>query len=190
MCMKLILASSSPMRNELLKKLGYPFKVVPSKIDEKLFCIKDPTELAKKLALEKARDVAIKVDDGIVIGADTIGVVDGEVLGKPRDEQDARRMLKKLGGQTHKVITGLALIDAKTHREKVVKVETDVTFRKLTDNEIDEYIETGEPLKKAAAYGIMEGAASFASRIDGCFYNVVGLPLAMLAQLLKEFSKE
>ena len=183
---KLILASASPRRRQLLEQIGLTFQVMPSEIDEDDIIKRDPLENIQAVALNKARDVAGRVEDGIVIGADTQVIVDCEVLGKPADEADAKRVLSRLSGRTHRVITGVALVDAKTGLEKTWAETTLVTFRRLSASEIAAYIDTGEPMDKAGAYGIQGRAAAFVERIEGCYFNVVGLPLAKLAQSLRK----
>jgi len=182
---KLILASASPRRSQLLKQIGLEFEVIPSGVDESAVFTREATEGAKLVALSKARSVAKRVTEGLVIGADTVVVDAGEAIGKPRDMEDAVRILTQLSGKTHEVITGVALIDARTGRENVWAETTKVTFRELSDVEIREYVEVEKPLDKAGAYGIQGRAAAFVSRIEGCYFNVVGLPLASLAEKLK-----
>ena len=186
---KLILASASPRRARLLKQIGLTFQIMPSGVDEDEIVRHNPLANAQAVALSKARDVAASVEDGIVIGADTQVLADGEVLGKPRDATDAERMLLKLNGKTHQVMTGVALVDANTGYEEAWVETTLVTFRKLSADEITNYVSTGEPMGKAGAYGIQGRAATFVERIEGCHFNVVGLPLAKLSQRLRTLSK-
>ncbi len=185
MSKKLILASASPRRRQLLEQIGLTFQVMPGEVDEDNLVGNDPLENVQILALRKAHDVAARMEDGIVIGADTQILADGEALGKPKDAADAVRMLSKLSGKTHQAITGVALVDAKTGLEETWVETTLVTFRKLSEDEISAYVETGEPMGKAGAYGIQGRAAAFVERIEGCYFNIVGLPLANLAQNLK-----
>jgi len=184
---KLILASASPRREQLLKQIGLEFEVMPSDFDENNVCMNNPTESAKRAALEKARAVARKLVEGIVIGADTIVVYAGEVMGKPKDQSDAIQMLKRLSGKKHEVITGVALVNARNNREYVWSEKTSVWFRELSDIEIQKYVESGQPMDKAGAYGIQGRAAAFVKKIDGCYFNVVGLPLASLVENLNKF---
>jgi len=184
--MKLILASASPRRRRLLKQIGFTFQVIISDVDEDDIVSHDPLINIQAIALLKARAVAASVEDGIVIGADTQILMDGETLGKPMDEADAARMLSELSGRSHEVITGVALIDADTGREETWVETTLVTFRELSEEEISEYVDTGEPMGKAGAYGIQGRAAAFVERIEGCYFNVVGLPLAKLSQKLRK----
>jgi septum formation protein len=184
---KIILASNSPRRKELLKQIGLDFTVAPADVDESVLTGEAPETCASRLALDKARFAARRAGDGIVIAADTIVVVDGSVLGKPTDAADARRMLERLSGKEHAVITGLAVLDASTGRSIVRTSVTKVVFRDLLQREIDSYVATGEPLDKAGAYGIQERGALLVERIEGCYSNVVGLPLSLLGEMLREF---
>ena len=185
----LILASASPRREELLALIGLKFTVEPSLVEEPAFSGGEPAEYAKKLAYLKARDVADRYQGSskLVIGADTIVIIGGEVLGKPADEREAEAMLKKLNGRTHEVITGVAVIDAATGSQEIDASRTLVTFRAMTDAEIRRYVKTGEPMDKAGAYGIQGLGAINITRIEGCYFNVVGLPLPTLAGMLKKF---
>ena len=183
---KLVLASASPRRRQLLEQIGLTFRVMPSGVDEDDIVHHDPLANVQAIARRKAHDVTSKVEGGIVIGADTQILADGEVFGKPEDAADAVRMLSKLNGRTHRVITGVALVDAETGSEETWVETTLVTFRELSEDDIHAYVETGEPMGKAGAYGIQGRAAAFVERIEGCYFNVVGLPLAKLVQKLKK----
>ena len=187
MKVRLILASGSPRRAKLLRQIGLAFEAIPSRIDESKIAGNSPAEKALKAALAKAMDVARRVEDGIVIGADTIVVLDGEIIGKPSSPEEAVEMLSKLSGRTHEVLTGVAIVDAATMRVESWVERTLVTFRELSRGEILDYVKTGIPLDKAGAYGIQDRAAAFVKRIEGCFYNVVGLPLASLVERLAGF---
>jgi septum formation protein len=188
---KLILASASPRRRELLAQVGLKFTVAAANLNEDLLPDEAAAAYVRRLAEEKAVAVwnAHKVEDMpedplIVLGADTCVVSDGHILGKPTDTADARRMLELLSGRTHAVLTGLAAVSAqKTVRDVEV---TQVTFNKLTDRDIAQYIASGEPLDKAGAYAIQGHAARWIPRIEGCYYNVVGLPIARTVALLEE----
>ncbi len=183
---KIILASGSPRRIELLKLAGFEFLAKPSKIQEKINPRLSPIENVKILSRQKAKDVASKVKDGIVIAADTIGELNGEIFGKPKNKIEAQKMLQKLSGKEHKVITCLTVANAKT---KIIKQETVITkvkFRKLTKNLIKNYIATGEPMDKAAAYAIQGKGAILIESIKGDFLNVIGLPVNALIKLLKK----
>jgi len=186
--MKIILASTSPRRLKLLKDLGLKVKVVGSKVRESKFDIPNPQKLVKTLALTKAQEVARRTKSGLIIGADTIVVLKGKILGKPESEEEARVMLRELSGKTHEVLTGLAVIDASSGKTKVDFVRTKVKFRELTEEEIASYVATDKPFDKAGAYAIQEKAGLFVEKVDGCYFNVVGLPLARLAEILKEFN--
>ena len=194
----LVLASKSPRRITLLKQIGLDFVVAPTDQPEKFDLNLTPDENARVLALEKARDVAKKFTDAVIVAADTIVVLEGVLFGKPIDEEDAHRMLRLLSGKTHTVVTGIALVDCSSAKYVVVSEETLVTFRELPDEEIVEYVGGGSPLDKAGAYGIQDDyGAVFVSRIEGCFYNVVGFPLSRFytelgrfqSQLIKESGK-
>lgn len=185
---ELILASGSPRRKELLAALGLDFVVIPSTVAEPSYDGRDPAKYANELAEAKAVYVARQLRSGLVIGADTIVVLDGEVLGKPDSAAHAVDMLSRLSGRSHTVYTGLAVIDAATGELEQEVVATEVKFRHLTAAEIDLYVRSGEPMDKAGAYGIQGLGAVFIQSIRGCYYNVVGLPLSALDQLLKRFN--
>lgn len=188
---QLVLVSASPRRHELLKQIGVPFEVCPADVDEVLpEEVDDLKALAIELAKAKVSAVARKFPSRWLLSADTIVVVGRKPLGKPQNPTDAVQMLKRLSGRTHKVVTGICL--ARTNSKgKVVRwfeasETTLVTFRKITDEEIAAYVATGEPMDKAGAYGIQGKAAIFVTKIVGCYFNVVGLPLAKLASLMRE----
>jgi septum formation protein len=182
-----ILASSSPRRRELLKQIGLSFTIDPADVDESLLPGEDPEGYAVRVALDKARVAAGRTGDGLVIAADTIVVLGRDILGKPVDVRDAERMLSLLSGRKHRVITGLALLDAGTGMTRTDSAVTGVWFRELTPAEISAYVSTGEPLDKAGAYGIQEKGAILVEKIEGCYYNVVGLPLSVLSRMLRDF---
>lgn len=185
--MKIVLASASPRRKQLLSQMGLEFEVVPSDIDEKLPADLPYEEAVQELAFKKASHVASLIDGHrLVIGADTI-VVKDEVLGKPKDKDDACEILYRLQGQSHEVITGLAVVDNLTGKFKKSFEKTIVEMAPLSMEEIEQYVLTGEPMDKAGAYGIQGLAGIFISRIIGCYYNVVGLPIHRLWMMLKEF---
>lgn len=183
----LILASASPRRFELLNRLGVPFAVSVSGVDEWVPDAMAPDAMVEELAVRKARAVASAHAHCLVIGADTTVVIDGAVLNKPVDADDARRLLTLLRGRTHEVWTGVAIVDAASGRIEVSAVRSLVRLRAVTDAVIDAYVATGEPLDKAGAYAIQGGAGVFVDGIDGCYANVVGLPLCELAVLLQSF---
>jgi septum formation protein len=175
----LILASRSPRRLHLLRQIGLAPEVVPCDIPEDFLADRTPAENAVDLATAKARKVAGTVQAGCVLGADTIVTVDGVMLGKPADADDARKMLKLLSGRMHRVHTGFALIERPSGRMRTGVEETLVYFRELPDAEIAEYVRGGSPMDKAGAYGIQDDyGAVFVRRVEGCYYNVVGLPLS------------
>ena len=187
--MKLILASASPRRAEILRNAGIPFETQITLLDESILPGELPGDYVRRLALAKARAAAearFDRDDNIFVGADTTVVMAGEILGKPESEEDARRMLRLLSGRTHEVHTGLALLRTSDGCERVVEEVTRVSFAPLSEDEIDAYIATGEPFDKAGGYGIQGIAGRYVTRIDGCYFNVMGLPLARLWSLLKE----
>ena len=183
--MELILASASPRRKALLTIAGFPFSVHPSPEEETPDPTLPPGERAIDLARGKAKFIAFKHPDALVIGADTVVSVAGEVLGKPRDEMDARRMLGMLSGKTHAVYTGCVLRHGV--EERAFYETTLVTFYPLSAREIDAYIATGEPFDKAGAYGIQGSGCLLVKQIAGDFYNVMGLPIARLARALRDF---
>jgi len=146
-----------------------------------------PKEAIKTLALRKARDVADRVKEGLVIAADTMVLYRGEIFGKPKDLAEAKEMLRTLSGEVHEAITGLAVINVENGKEAVECIKTMVKMRTLTEEEIEGYVATGEPLDKAGAYAIQGRGAALIERIDGCYYNVVGLPLSKLSEMLNKF---
>ena len=182
----LILASNSPRRKDLLKQIGVDFSIDPADVDERVLPNESPEGYAVRVALEKARVSAARAGAGIVIAADTIVVLNDEILGKPVNAEEAERMLTLLSGKAHSVITGLAVMDAATGRALTRTSLTRVWFRSLSQQEIASYVATGEPLDKAGAYGIQERGAVFVERVDGCYFNVVGLPLSLLMGLLRD----
>lgn len=188
----LILASSSPRRAALLQQIGLRFEVIVSNCLESDVPFDDPAAAAVTLALRKANTVARGIRDSgrIVLGADTIVVVDGLTLGKPSDEDDAIAMLKMLTGRTHRVITGIALIETGTLRSATFHEETLVCMRACDDDEIRRYVATGEPLDKAGSYGAQGYGAVLIERVEGCFHNVIGLPLARFVTALRAFRNE
>lgn len=179
---RVILASSSPRRRDLLSMIGIPHEVMPADIDERARPGEPPRALAQRLACEKAQTLAARAADAVVIAADTIVVVDGEVLGKPADATDAARMLRQLSARTHTVLTGVAV--AREGRMQSGVEAVDVTFRALDEERISTYIATGEPMDKAGAYGIQGYGAVLVKRIDGDFFAVMGLSLGLMVELL------
>jgi septum formation protein len=184
---KIILASGSPRRAHLLRLIGLEFEVIPSTIEEEAINEQEPAAHVLNLSLAKARDVAARIDEGLIVGADTIVVLDGEILGKPKDALEATAMLKRLSGRTHEVFTGFALIKKPGSQTTSDYETTNVHFRFLQDWEIESYVKTQSPMDKAGAYGIQDQSAVFADKIEGCFYNVVGFPLTKFYTTLLHF---
>jgi septum formation protein len=183
---RLVLASASPRRRELVASLGVPFEVVASDIEETLDPVPLPEAVAR-LALRKARAVAASRPAALVLAADTIVVIDGQALGKPADAAEARAMLRALRGRTHEVMTGVAVLDAATGREAVDTDISRVTMAAFSDAAIDRYVASGEPLDKAGAYAIQGAGGALVVGLEGSRSNVVGLPLAVTAALLRRF---
>ena len=184
---EIILASASPRRLELLKRIGLEFKVMPADIDEVNTGNLEPASYTVDIARKKALDVVYKTSkSSLVIAADTVVVKDG-VMGKPADENEAFKMLKALQGQWHEVITGVAIIDSESKEEVVDYEKTLVKMTSLSDMEIKAYIKSGEPMDKAGSYGIQGLGAMIVERIEGCYFNVVGLPLNKLNAMMKKF---
>jgi septum formation protein len=179
---RVILASASPRRRELLTLIGIAHEVEPADIDESLLPGEKPAAHAERLARTKAHTISARQPDAVVIAADTIVVVDGDVLGKPRDKAAARAMLKRLAGRTHTVLTAIAV--ARGERIESAVESVDVTFRAISDDEIGSYIATGEPMDKAGAYGIQGFGATIVERVDGDYFSVMGLGLRRLVELL------
>ena len=184
---ELILASGSPRRKELLETAGLDFKVIVADVDERIPDGATPQEAVKALALQKAQAVAKDYEKSIVIGADTVVVCDGEILGKPKNEDDAFNMLRSLSGRTHSVCTGVALIND-TEIRNFCEV-TEVEFYNLSDDEIKAYIKTGEPMDKAGAYGIQGKGCVLVKQIVGDYFNVVGLPVSKVYRELSDLNE-
>ena len=179
---KLILASGSPRRKEILASVGWPFEAITAGIDETQQAGEKPLEYVQRLAREKAEAVADKLESGLVLGADTTVVVGDQLLGQPVEDDDARRMLKLLSGKWHEVLTGVALV--KVGGQTLVDYErTRVRFVEMSDAEIDWYITTGEPTGKAGAYAIQGKAALFIEQIEGDYFNIVGLPIRLVYKM-------
>ncbi len=185
--MKLILASASPRRAQILRDAGISFSVLSSAVDETPYAGETPQQMVERLANAKAELVSARaVGPAILIAADTVVVVDGHVLGKPRSTDDARRMLQLFSGRTHSVVTGVSLIRLPEMDRRQFVETTLVTFAPLTSDEISRYLATEEPFDKAGAYAIQGHAGRYIPRIEGCYFNVVGLPLARLVSTLEE----
>lgn len=183
---KIVLASQSPRRKELLARVISDFEIIVDNSEEVVKDGLSPEETVKELALQKAMNVSDKIDyDALVIGADTIVSIDGQIFGKPADQEDAARMLRCLSERENIVCTGYAVVDTKSGKAVCGVERTSVFFRKLSDDEIERYIKTGEPMDKAGAYGMQELGGLFIRGIEGDYFNVVGLPLCALAQMLK-----
>ena len=189
---KLILASGSPRRAEILSSVGWEFEKRVADIDETEFLNEKPADYVQRLAREKAEAVAAHYENALVLGADTIVVIDGKIIGKPKDLADARRMLKLLSGRWHEVLTGVAILEIQSPKSKVQSLKTvvgiqrtRVKFAELSDAEIEFLVEKGEPLDKAGAYAVQAQAALFIEEIEGDYWNVVGLPINLVYKLVK-----
>jgi len=181
----MILASASPRRKELLLQSGYKFKVIEPDVNENLKADEDPRDYITRISKEKVKSVARELDlNEIIIAADTIVLVEGLILGKPKDSHDAKRMLDILSGNQHSVISGFVIMNTSNNYFHSQTVETKVTFRNIAPDEIEGYIKTGEPFDKAGAYAIQGQGASLVKRIEGSYTNVVGLPLAEIVDIL------
>jgi septum formation protein len=190
----LILASQSPRRAELLRNAGISFEVCPADVDESVRAGEESLEYVKRLAKEKALAVLEATPSGsVVLGADTTVVIDGESLGKPVDAEDARRMLERLGGRLHQVMTGVCVAWRDADGAAVAEVDAEVTeveFAAMRAEEIAEYVASGEPMDKAGAYAIQGRASRWIPRIHGCYFNVVGLPVARVCAMLARAGRE
>ncbi|HTI42202.1 MAG TPA: Maf family protein [Vicinamibacterales bacterium] len=189
--MPIVLASASPRRAELLRAAGIEFEVMPAHIDETAHAAESPEAYVRRVADSKARAIAGRVNDRIILAADTTVVIDDQMLAKPEDDEDAKRMLRMLSGRTHEVLTAVAVCrgpegSAPLRTGRLIEIErTQVEFAPLTEFEIDWYVATGEPRDKAGAYAIQGYASRFITRIDGSYSNVVGLPMALVYDILK-----
>lgn len=185
---KIILASTSPRRKALLEQIGLIFEIEPSNYEENADDHSLTShELARKMSLGKAEAVAARHKNAIVIAADTFGVSDGRILGKPHTTDEARKILAAISGKRHSVITGFSIIDCDTGKTLSRSAETKVYLKCLSQTEIDTYVKSGEPMDKAGAYAIQGRGAVIVEKIEGDYYNVIGLPLNALAEALKEF---
>lgn len=184
----IVLASKSPRRKALLEQIGLKFIVDVSEFKENLPENLSPKSMVKKFSLEKAKTVSKRHKNSIIIAADTVVVLNNEIIGKPKTAVNAVKILKKLSGKMHKVITGFAIIDSASGKKITKTVETKVYFKKMTKKEIDWYVLTGEPLDKAGAYGVQEKGALFIEKIEGDYFNVVGLPIFSLVECLKRLN--
>jgi septum formation protein len=184
---KIILASGSPRRKELLEKIGLKFEAESSNYEEDIYPGLQPHDAAQKISLKKAEIVASRHKNVVIIAADTFIVFDGQILGKPSTANESKKMLQKLSGKSHSVITGFSVIDTAKNKTLSRSVETIVFLKKLTSSEIDTYVKSKEPLDKAGGYAIQGLGAVIVDRIEGDYLNVVGLPLSALTEALKEF---
>ncbi|KGP78040.1 MULTISPECIES: Maf family protein [unclassified Paenibacillus] len=188
---RIILASTSPRRKELIASLHLAFEVIPSHADEDTPPEWTPEQTVQELAMRKAlavyRGLEGREQDAVIVGSDTVVVLDGDILGKPLDEADAERMLSRLQGRVHRVFTGVACIDANNGQSMVQYRQTDVTMKELSEATILAYVQTGEPSDKAGSYAIQGIGASLIDRVEGCYFNVVGLPLSLLSDMLDGF---
>ncbi|MDN4605790.1 septum formation protein Maf [Chryseobacterium mucoviscidosis] len=188
---RIILASTSPRRKELIASLHLAFEVIPSHADEDTPPEWTPEQTVQELAMRKAlavyRGLEGREQDAVIVGSDTVVVLDGDILGKPVDEADAERMLSRLQGRVHRVFTGVACIDANNGQSMVQYRQTDVTMKELSEATIRAYVQTGEPSDKAGSYAIQGIGASLIDRVEGCYFNVVGLPLSLLSDMLDGF---
>ena len=184
--MDIILASKSPRRREILENTKVRFSIKESQIDETIKLNESPKDTVKRLAYEKALDVAKNNEDALVIGADTVVVIDDKILGKPKDETEAYNMIKLLSGKTHYVITGFALINLSLNKKIVDCQISQVTFKELSEATIKDYIQTKESLDKAGAYGIQGYGGLLVKNIQGDYFNIVGLPISKISDCLKD----
>lgn len=184
--MNIILASASPRRKEILGNTNAKFTVIKSEIDEVILDHEHPKQVVMRLAFEKCIDIASKHKEDLVIGADTVVVLDDVILGKPKDEEDAYNMLKRLSGKTHQVITGISLINLDANKKIIDYVVSNVKFKDLSEEDIKDYIHTKESLDKAGAYGIQGYGALLVEEIQGDYFNIVGLPISRLSDMLRK----
>lgn len=183
--MDIILASGSPRRKEILENANLKFDIIKSEIDEVILPDESPYQVVMRLAFEKSVDIASKYNDKLVIGADTVVSLDGKILGKPKDKKDAINMIKSLSGKTHQVITGISLINLDANKKIIDYVVSNVKFKDLSQQDIVDYIQTNESMDKAGAYGIQGYGAMLVEEIQGDYFNIVGLPISRLSDLLK-----
>ena len=184
--MKMILASSSPRRKEILENANVKFDIIKSEIDEVILDNELPSQVVMRLAFEKCIDIAVKHRESLVIGADTVVVLDDIILGKPKDIDEAIAMITQLSGKTHQVITGISLINLSANKKIIDYVVSNVKFKDLSAKDIKDYIQTNESLDKAGAYGIQGYGALLVEEIQGDHFNIVGLPISRLSDLLKQ----
>lgn len=184
---QIILASESPQRKKLMNILGLPFKAVKSGFLEDMSLPLPPAKLVKALALGKAKAVAKKYPRSLIIAGDSVVEFKGEIMGKPRSAAEAKRMLRKISGQTVKIVSGLALFDSRQNKKMTLAVVSKVVFRIITKSEIDWYVKTGEPMDKAGAFAMQDKGSLFIKSISGDYFGAIGLPIFRLAQILSKF---
>ncbi|WP_286316294.1 Maf family protein [Romboutsia ilealis] len=184
--MKIILASASPRRKEILENTSVKFDVMASSIKELTIDGESPCQMVMRLAFEKGMDIASRQKSDLIISADTIVVIDNTVLGKPKNEIEARKMITTLSGRTHQVITGISLINLERNKKIIDYVISNVKFKNLSEEDVNDYIRTKESLDKAGAYGIQGYGALLVNEIQGDYFNIVGLPISRLSDLLKK----
>jgi septum formation protein len=184
---EIILASASPRRKALLEQIGLKFRVDTRIREDNEFSGQEPHRFARDISLKKAESAADRYPDAIIIAADTFGVIEGNIIGKPHSESEARKMLSRLSGRAHTVITGFTVLDTATRKSISQSADTTVYMKPITEKEIDDYVKTGEPLDKAGAYAIQGLGAVLVERIEGDYSNVMGLPLFSLVKVLREF---
>lgn len=183
---KLVLASGSPRRTEILERAGWPHEVIVAGVDESVVAHEPPADYVQRLARSKAEAVALRLEEGLVLGADTTVVIANQILGQPQDDADAKRMLELLNGKWHDVLTGVALVRV-GGETRVAYETTRVRFAEMSESEIDWYISTREPFGKAGAYGIQGKAALFIEEIEGDYFNIMGLPIRLVYELAADF---
>lgn len=185
---KIVLASQSPRRKWLLEQIGLEFDIIPSTFEENIEGKKFSRNLIEAMAFQKAKNVAENLDEeALIIAADTVVILGSKILGKPKDEADAENMLKQLSNKVHKVMTAIAVIDKYEEKTLINSTISKVKFKKLSEREIKDYIKTKEPMDKAGAYGIQAYGSLFVEKVEGCYNNIVGLPLNLLSEMLKSF---
>lgn len=184
--MNIILASASPRRKEILENTKLKFDIIKSDIDEIILEKESPIQAVMRLAFEKSMDIASKNEDDLIIAADTVVVLDENILGKPKDKYEAYNMIRSLSGRTHEVITGISLVNLGLSKKIIDYVVSTVKFKELSDEDIKDYIHTNESLDKAGAYGIQGYGAMLVEKIEGDYFNIVGLPISKLSDLLKK----
>jgi len=187
---RIVLASSSSRRSILLNQIGLSFVIRPSELKEKIIHDKNPTTYTRKLSINKAKEVSLKEKNAIIISADTVISIDDEIIGKPKDADEVRKILKSLSARSHYVVTSFSILNSSSGKNVTRTVKTKVYMKEISDIEIDRYIKSSEPFDKAGAYAIQEKGCMFVEKIEGDYFNVVGLPLFSLIKELKGFGIE